>query len=370
MKKEFFDAVWTLVGITVGAGVFSLPYVFFKAGFYTGLLVTFLTAIISLIILLYLGEIVLRTKGKHQLSGLAGKYLGNKGKTIMFIANILSIYGALAAYTIGSGQALTAIFGGDSLAFSILFFIIVSLVVFFSINLISKFESIFSPVKIVIALILSFFLFKFFNYGNISGFSINNILIPYGVALFAFTGISAVPEMNEELKNKKYMLSAIILGMLITFIIYLLFVFSVVGSVGEVSEVATVSLSSFGKGINLFSNLFALFAMGTAFVVLGFALKENLTLDYKMHNFPSWLIVVSMPLALVLTGFFGFVKLIELSGAVAIGIIFIMILLMHSMAKKTGDRKPEYEFTNNIILKIILFLILLIGVLYTIFSII
>ncbi len=368
MKKEFFDAVWTLVGITVGAGVFSLPYVFYKAGFYTGLLVTFLTAVISLIVLLYLGEIVLRTKGKHQLSGLAEKYLGKKGKTIMFIANILSIYGALAAYTIGSGQALTAIFGGDSLAFSILFFIIVSLVVFFSINLISKFESAFSPLKIIIALILSFLLFGFFDMKNVSGFSFNNILIPYGVALFAFTGISAVPEMNEELKNKKHMMGAIILGMLITFIIYLLFVFSVIGSVGDVGEVATTSLLGFGKGVGIFANLFALLAMGTAFVVLGFALKENLTLDYKMHNFPSWLIVISVPLVLVLTGFFGFVKLIELSGAVAIGIIFIMILLMHSIAKRTGDRIPEYEFTNNKILKFVLFLILVIGIVYSVFN--
>src|SRR3989338_5036924 len=117
--KELFNAVWTLVAITVGAGIFGLHYVFSKAGFYTGLVVMVVAGLLMLIISLYLGEVILRTKGKHQLSGLAERYLGNKGKLVMFGANILSIYGALAAYIIGSGQALAAIFGGDSTIFSV-----------------------------------------------------------------------------------------------------------------------------------------------------------------------------------------------------------------------------------------------------------
>ncbi|MBI2148811.1 hypothetical protein HYU23_03960 [Candidatus Woesearchaeota archaeon] len=106
--------------------------------------------------------------------------------------------------------------------------------------------------------------------------------------------------------------------------------------------------------------------MSTAFVVLGFALKENMTLDYKLKNFPSWLIVVVIPFILVLTGFFGFARLIELSGAIALGIIFIMILIMHSRAKKLGDRIPEYNLSGNKFLKIILFIILLIGIIHAI----
>lgn len=368
MKKEFFDAVWTLVGVTVGAGILGMPYVFYKAGFLTGLVVMIIAGLVMLIVSLYLGEIILRTKGKHQLSGLAGKYLGNKGKIIMFSLEILSIYGALSAYILGSGRALVAIFGGSSTLFSILFFIVVALVVFFSINIIDRFEAVFSPLKILLVLILSFLLFKFIDLNNISSFSLSNLLIPYGVSIFAFTGISALPEMNEELKNKRYMFSAIVFGVLITFLIYLVFVFAVVGSSGFVDEVATVSLAKFGFGVNLFSNLFALFAMTTAFVALAFALKENLTLDYKLPNFPSWLIVVTVPLILSLSGFFGFVKLIELSGAIAIGIMLFMILLMHSKAKLSGERKPEYEIMDSKLVKLFLFLILVLGIVYSIFG--
>ncbi len=369
MKKEFFDAVWTFVAITVGAGIFGLPYVFYKSGFLTGLVVMAIIALVITLVTLYLGEVVLRTNGKHQLSGLAEKYLGKNGKTVMFIANLLSIYGALAAYILGGGQALAAIFGGTSTIFSILFFIVVALVIYFGINILEDFEDLFSPLKIVVALVLSFLLFNFLDFSNIDfSFSFVNIMIPYGVAIFAFTGISALPEMNMELKNKRYLLWAIITGMVITFVVYLLFVFGVVGSLGSVGEIATTSLNKFGFGVSLFANLFALLAMATAFVALGFAFKDNLTLDYKISNFPAWLSVVAIPLILSLTGFFGFVKLIELSGAIAVGIILIMILLMHSRAKKLGNRKPEYEFKDNFFIKIILFLILVIGIIYSIFG--
>lgn len=370
MKKEFFDAVWTFVGITVGAGIFGLPYVFSRAGFFTGLVVMLFVGLVMLVISLYLGEIILRTKGRHQLCGLAEKYLGMNGKTVMFTAQALSIYGALTAYVVGSGQALAAIFGGNSLMYSILFFIVLSFVIFFGINMIERFESIFTPLKILLAVVLAFLLFKFFDFSNISGFSYYNLLIPYGVSIFAFTGVSALPEMNEELKNKRHMLWAIIWGMIITFLIYLLFVLSVVGSMGDVGEVATVSLSGFGSGINLFANLFALFAMATAFVVLAFALKENLILDYGMGGSISWFIVVIVPLILTLSGFFGFVKLIELSGAIAIGVILSLILWMHTRAKLLGNRKPEYELKDRKIVKGLLFLVLAVGLLYVVISLI
>ena len=318
------------------------------------------------ILSLYLSEVVIRTKEKHQLSGLAERYLGNKGKIVMFLAQIISIYGALAAYIIGSGQALSSIFGGSSTLFSILFFVLVSFVVYFSINIIEEFESLFTPLKIAVALILSIILLKFINFNNFSGFSYSNILIPYGVSIFAFTGLSAIPEMNEELRNKKYIFWAIIFGMIISFLLYLLFTFTVVGSLGAVDEVATVSLSNVGSNINLFANLFALLSMSTAFVVLGFALKENLTLDFKISNSVSWMIVVAVPLFISLSGFFGFVKLLELVGSFAIGIILFMVLLMHSKAKTMGNRKPEYSLKDNWLVKSLFLLVLVVGLFYSI----
>src|SRR3989338_7318265 len=147
MQKEFFRAVCNLLGLTIGAGILSLPYLFNRAGFLTGLVVLLIAGIVMLVVSLYLAEITLRTKGKHQLSGLAEIYLGKKGKIFMFLANALSIYGALSAYTIGSGQALAAVFGCSSLAFSVIFFISLSFVIYLSISFMEKFEAVVNPVK-------------------------------------------------------------------------------------------------------------------------------------------------------------------------------------------------------------------------------
>lgn len=367
MNRDLLGAVWTLVGIIIGAGVFGLPFVFYKAGFYTGLVMILIAFGVMTLITLYLGEICLRTKGKHQLTGLAGIYLGKKGRAVMFVANVLSIYGALAAYIIGGGAALGSVFGSSSLLFSILFFVFVAPVVYFSVRIIEGFESLFSPLKIAIVIILSFILLKFIDFSNISSFNLSLLILPYGVSIFALAGLSAVPEMNEELRNKKYMKSAIIVGMLIGLIVQLLFVFSVVGAIGEVGEIATVSLSAFGTYSNIFANLFALFAMATAFVALGFALKENFTLDFLMPNFPSWILVVLIPFAVVMSGFLGFVELLELTGAIGVGIILSLILFMHTRAKKIGNREPEYSMADNSFIKAVLFLVLLVGIVYSVF---
>jgi len=366
MSKEVFSAIWTLVSITVGSGILALPYVFSKAGFLTGLLVILITGILMTIINLYLGEIVLRTKGKHQLTGLAGIYLGKKWKIITFLVTALSIYGALTAYIVGSGEALKAILGGNSTVYSIIFFIILAIVIYFSIKVLDNFESLFTPIKIIIVIVLSVLLLKFVNFSRITVFHPSMLLVPYGIAIFSFTGISAIPEINEELKNKRNMIKAILFGMLISFLIYIIFAFSVVGAVDNVTEIATISLAGFGKGIDIFANIFAVFAMATAFVALGFALKENMILDYKIKNSLSWLGVIIIPLILAMSGVFGFAKLMELSGAIAISILLGIIMIIHSKAKKLGNRKPEYEIIDNKIIKLIIFLLLTTGIIYSI----
>ncbi len=367
MNKELLGAVWTFLSITLGAGIFGLPYVFSKAGFYTGLCILIFVALLVSFISLYLGEIILRTRGKHQLTGLAGIYLGKHGKLLMFLINVLSIYGALAIYIVGAGEALFALFGGNVTLHFLLFFVFVAPVVYFGVKFLDKFESVFTPLKVVIILLLSFFLLRYFHFSNLHGFSFSKLLVPYGAAIFAFTGISALPTMHEELRNKKLLFWAIILGMILTLIINLFFVFVTVGALSTVQEVATVSLSDLNKNISFFSNIFVLFAMATAFVALGFALKENFTLDYKFGNFVSWLVVVFVPLILVLTGFFGFSRILELTGGFTLGLLFLLILVMHSKARKFGFRDPEYIMPKSIILKILFALFILVGVVYSLF---
>src|SRR3989338_3789267 len=123
MEKRFFGAIATLVGTTIGAGVLGIPFVVAKAGILLGLIDIIIIGAAIMMVNLYLGEVVLRTKGKHQLTGYAQKYLGNKGKSIMALTMVFSIYGALTAYIIGVGEALASVFPAvSSSEFSLMFF--------------------------------------------------------------------------------------------------------------------------------------------------------------------------------------------------------------------------------------------------------
>jgi len=369
MKSGVLKSSWTLVGSIVGAGIIGLPFVMQKAGFLTGILVMIIICLLMTLINLYLAEIVTSTKEKHQLTGYAEKYLGKKGKWIMFIANISSLYGALVAYIIGAGYAISAIFPGESFFYSIIFFVFVSIIIYFGINIISNVEYIFSPIKLVVALLLGISLLSVIKSSNILVFDIENILIPYGVIVFGFTGVSAIPLMNEELKNKNNLIKSIIWGMVISFIIYFIFSLGVVGALGNnVNEVATVSLKEFGSFVNIIANLFALLAMGTAFLALGFALKENFLLDIKLKNRTAWFATITIPLIIFVTGITGFIKILEFTGAIAIAIILILIILMHNKINKLRNRIPEFHMPQSLLLKGVIVIILLGGIFYELIS--
>ncbi|HLF67181.1 MAG TPA: aromatic amino acid transport family protein, partial [Gammaproteobacteria bacterium] len=91
--KTFWLGVATLVGGTIGVGVYGLPFTFQKSGFLVGLL--FLVGIGGLMLLtsLLYGEVVLRTHERHQLIGYTRKYLGPTLEKINLFTFILSVYG-------------------------------------------------------------------------------------------------------------------------------------------------------------------------------------------------------------------------------------------------------------------------------------
>ena len=84
-KSKFFPALAVLVGTIIGAGFLGIPYVVAKSGFIPGLAYLVFVFLFILLVKLYLGETILRTKGNHQLTGYAEKYLGKKGKYLMFL---------------------------------------------------------------------------------------------------------------------------------------------------------------------------------------------------------------------------------------------------------------------------------------------
>lgn len=367
-KKEAYEAIATLVGIVIGAGILGIPYVVSRAGFLVGALNIIIIGLLVLFVNLFMGEIVLRTKGNHQLTGYAEKYLGVSGKWLMTVAFLIGTYGALLAYLIGEGEALSAIFGGNPLLYSLGFFLVVSFIVYRGLKAVEKSELYFGIIFLAIVIIIIGF-----NIANMdtSNFLITNgnLFLPFGVVLFAYLGLAAIPEMHEELINNwKYMKRCIIIGSLIPLVIYLTFGLSVVAVTGiNTSKIATVGLGeAIGKHMVVFGNLFAVFAMATSFIALGLALKEMYNYDFKISVKKSFLLTVSLPLILFLIGFKDFIGTISIAGSFSGGLTGILVVLMLWKAKKKSEREPEFKIGFVKLLGIVIIIMFVLGIIYQI----
>ncbi len=375
MNKRFPEAVATLIGTTIGAGVLGIPYVVAQAGLAVGLLHIIIIGVAVILVNLMLGEVVLRTNGNHQLTGYAEKYLGKNGKRLMAFSMAAGIYGALIAYIIGTGISLNALLPQlPSLAGSIIFFAIASMIIYFGLKAVEKAELLLSflTVTIITAIIAFAITSGRFSAANFTGTSMKNLLLPYGVVLFAFLGAVAVPEMKEELgRDRKLLRKAIIIGGIAPLILYALFAIAIVGISGiETGQIATVSLGEkLGSLMAAFANIFAVLAMSTSFIALGLALKEMYAYDYKLGKKLAWALTCIVPVMGFLLGLKGFIAVLGTAGAIAGGVEGILLVAMHMKAggKKT-ERKPEYKINGTRFLSILLGAMFAMGIIYAVAS--
>lgn len=365
-KVDFYEAVSLLVGGIIGAGVLGIPYVVAKAGLLTGIADMLVLGFLLMLLNLYLGEICLRTKKQHHLAGYAEKYLGKWGKYLMTLSFTIGIVGSLVDYLIGEGDILAGVFGGSALIMGLIFFVIMSILIYFDLKAVEKGESILVTLKLLLVAVMIIFAFFFFRSANVTSFVPSFIFLPYGVILFAFSGAAAVPEVVVELKkNKKGIRKALIIGSLIPLIVYLLFAISMVGALGiNTPEIATLGLKSLSYSLFVIGNLFAFLAIATSFLVLGLALKWMLKYDYGLKNLTSWAISCLVPLCIFLLGTKSFIGVLGIVGAVTVGIDGILIALMMKNAKKRGDRKPEYSLKLPVWLQYLFILLFLFGIIY------
>lgn len=373
MKKRFLEAVATLTGTTIGAGVLGIPYVVAQSGVLVGLLHIIIIGAAVMLVNLLLGEVVLRTKGNHQLTGYAEKYLGSTGKKLMAITMAAGIYGALLAYIIGTGISLSSILPGlPPLAGSLIFFAVASAIVYFGLAAVEKSELLLSflTVTVITIIIVAAIMSGRFSAANLTGVSLKNAFMPYGVVLFALLGAVAIPEMKEELGRSRALLrKAIIIGSLIPIVLYALFAAAVVGISGaSTSQIATTDLGArLGELMGVFANLFAVLAMSTSFIALGLALKEMYVYDYKMHKKAAWILTCIVPLAAFLFGINSFVAVLGIAGAVAGGTEGILLVRMHSKAtRKKAEVKPAYVMKTSRIVSAALGAMFLAGIIYAI----
>jgi len=349
MKNKFLPALAVLVGTAIGAGYLGIPYVVSKSGFIPGLACLILVGIFMITIYLYLGEISLRTKGTHQLTGYAQRYLGKSGKMLMFLSMIFGIFSALSAYLLAQGESLSYVFFGVEsfgLLCSIGFWILMAGLTYIGLSALKKIEKfVVFFVFLVLILIVVVFSGKI-NLDNLTYINPKNFFVPFGLIFFSFLAFSAMPEVERILHGQERLMKKVVFfGMLIPFTVYLLFMIVLLGNFGiNVPEIATLALGRFFSVLGILT-------MFTAYFASTIAIRDMFRFDFNLGRIKGWLLAVFVPLILFLLIYFyklaSFVQILSVSGIVSGGLAGILILLMNRKAKTMGNRKPEYSIKIN-----------------------
>lgn len=371
MKAFFISPFWRasffLSGMIFGVGIYAIPYVFSRVGFWLGTLELFVLAGITLLVHLLYGEIVLRTREYHRLPGYVGMYLGPFFKKFSTFSYFIGFSIALGSYVLLGGEFLSNLFSpGDIWIY--IFFLIGAFFLFFNVRFNAKVDSF-----LVLAIIAAVgFLFlkatSHLKVDYLTTIDVSQWFLPYGVIMFALAGMAAVPDMVAILENKpKLLRKAIITGTLLPAMLYFIFAFTIVGvsGPGTSTEAIRGAAALLGPDALVIGSILGLLSTMSGFLVLGSVFKGMMHLDLNFSWRMSWFITILIPFLLIFLGVRNYLSLIAFAGGVTLAVDGLLTLLVYRKAVKRGDRHSEYALHIPTAILFLLGGIFLFGAVYT-----
>ena len=350
--KAFWKALAVFAGTIIGVGIFGLPWVALKSGFFVLVIHFILLGVLAIFVHLILGDIILATPGKHRFPGYVRVYLGSFWSQLALACVSLGLFGAQLAYLVAGGDFLSNLLGpflgGSTLLYTLIFFSLGATLIYKGIKGVSWTELL---IALFFFILLGFLLVSAgpqIQFNRLRFYHLKFFLYPYGIVLFSIWGSSILPEIKEMLKGKrKQFRKVIVSGIILSIIVYLLFVIAILGSCGQnTTEDAITGLGNvLNQGIVRAGLIFGIITCFSSFLAIGLTLKKIFWYDVHLPEKTSWAITTFLPLVLFLAGLRGLVAIISLSGAIAMGIQgFIIIYLYKVFIKKKFSRKmsPAY----------------------------
>lgn len=375
LRKDvtFYQAIAMIVGTTIGAGILGMPYAISKVGLLFGIVIIVSVGSLAIGINLLVGEVSARTMGNLQLVGLTRKYLGNKAGYLMMTIFYIQLFVILTIYIIGMGEIAADFFLGSSFFWGIALWTVGSFIVFRGIEAIKTVEFFLTMIIIFVVLILAALAMphvdlEFVKYSNVAAF-----FVPYGVVLFAFSGVGTIPAAYRLLhgKNEEFKL-AIVSSSLVAMFVYIVFTALVIGVTGyNTTEIATLGLGeAVGRNMFILANAFAFLAMMTSFIMLGMQLRDSMNWDFNFPYYRATAITLCIPLVIFLLGLRQFVLAINIVGGVFMSTQMLLLVLVYWKAKREGALDPvSYKLHHAVLISVLTLVVFSVGAVYSVYGI-
>jgi amino acid permease len=338
-----YQAIALIVGANIGAGILGVPFAVAKVGIWVGVFYIVSIGLLTAGINLMIGEVSTRTTDNLQVVGLTKKYLGKYPGLFMSGLFYSQLFAIITIYVIAEGHILASLLPGSAFVWSLCFWAVGSLVVYFGLGAIKNAEVVLTSFIVLSITVIVLLGFPHLNtdFYKISDMSL--FFLPYGVILFAFSGIGTVPAAYRFLQGDNVVFKkAITISSLITIAVYILFTFTVIGVTGAATtEIATIGLGqAINKTIFYFANLFAFLAMCTSFLMLSMELRDSLNWDFRFSYRVGTAIALGVPLILFILGLRQFILAMDLVGGIFVSLEMFLIILVYWKAKSMGDVEP------------------------------
>lgn len=336
MRKNYFLGTILLAGTIIGAGIFSLPYIFSKIGFLPGCIyLTFFTFVYGLIHLMY-ARILEKETGNHQFFYLAHKYFPKGLANIASFAIIGELVFVLLVYLVLAPAFFQYVWSAPQLILMLVFWLASSIFIFVRSKVMAWVDliSVLSMFGIIVLVfwagrgqVLETVLFQKFNPIL--------LLLPFGPLLFSLAGRPAIHKIME-LRNKTagiFPLKSIVFwGTAIPSLIYIFFIVSVLRLQPSPSEDVFTSLSFLSPWLLLVLGLMGLLSLWDSYFMIGANLKDLLQFDLKYPKWLVYLLVLFLPLGLYFIGLQNFLLVIGLAGGLFLALEGIFVAAMWKRA--------------------------------------
>lgn len=340
-----------LIATTIGAGIFSLPYIFYNSGWLTNLIYFILLGIFLSIIHYLYSKIILKFKNNKSLLELTKNNLHPFFYILAFISIIFGLILTLLVYIILGGKFLNIILPNISFNLSVLIFWLFSSISFLMVKFLNRYETI--GTLLIILIIIFVFLENPKISNSIQLINLSKLFLPFGPILFSLTAWTAIIPMLKQNKFKEIKLKIFILGTIIIILLYLMFILGIINSSIVITEDAISGLNWTYYKLSILA-LLGIFAIWTSYLPIGLEIKNSLSNIFS--NKTSILIVFFTPIILFNFLIQDFLKAISLTGGIFLALQYILILiLIKNNLNLNQFQKILIDFINIIFLGVIIY---------------
>ncbi|BCX15927.1 MAG: tyrosine-specific transport protein 1 [Candidatus Parcubacteria bacterium] len=356
--KEFVLPASLLAGTIIGAGIFSLPFVFLKAGLGWSFPFLFLAALVFCLLHLMYADLVVKNGDHHRFAGLSEIYFGREGYWLAVVATVIQMFFVLVIYLYLAVSFFSLIFPSHLLFWGLIsFWLIGSLIIFLGTRKVafSEFLAIVGILAVVF-LLAGWGIPQFLKKSVSFSFPSSPFLwfLPFGPLLFSLSGRPAIPALIHYFRSVRRPVEkakrAIIGGTLLSALVYLLFVFSIIGLSDEVSVDSISGISANLPSWLLWAvfGILGVLSLLSSYFAIGLDVRYSLEFDLKFSKFWSIFLVVVLPLVIYALNVGSFLSLIEFAGGVFVSLEGIMILLMWRKSLTQKDKVSKESLIKKV----------------------